>query len=416
MSSRSVRGPDRPTGGAGVPRLLPVLLAVALATGCDHPFEPFQEDALGPYSIFGYLDLHADTQWIRVMPVRHQLLPGAAPIDAVVTLEHGATGRVVTLRDSVFAFTDNRLDGEAYAHNFWTTEPLEPGATYRLEAIRSDGETTTATVEMPPELVVHIEFWEVPEVVDTWEPRQMFGQSDHLLYVDVIYTVFDPTINDLGSPVRERRQPTSFVPGVWGFALPGIGPFQRLNRPPYIDLLRREVEIVSVGEGWPYEPGLSAAEVAIPGRIPTTVQNGVGALLAVAARTIALPLCESVEARPDGTTGCDLVVDASAASIAGNVVRPGCPASDLARVRLTQRFAGGGAVVYEWRTDGGGLYRFQGLEPGSELTLELSLGGFPTGEPVSVDVPPLEPGARYIVPEVSLACDAGATPGPVPDA
>lgn len=60
------------------------------------------------------------------------------------------------------------------------------------------------------------------------------------------------------------------------------------------------------------------------------------------------------------------------------------------------------------RADGAGLYRFHDLEPGSALTLELFLGGLPLGEPTTVEVLPLDPGGRYVVPQASLACAAGA--------
>lgn len=129
--------------------LAPVLLTVTLAAGCDVPFDPFEENTIGPFSVFGYLDVAADTQWVRVMPIRQDLLADSAPIDAVVTLEHLGSGRVVTLRDSLFGFTNLGLDEVGYAHNFWTTEPIEPEAAYRLAAVRSDGATTTAVVEIP---------------------------------------------------------------------------------------------------------------------------------------------------------------------------------------------------------------------------------------------------------------------------
>jgi hypothetical protein len=88
--------------------------------------EPFAENAVGPFAIFGYLDLRADTQWVRLMPIRRNLIPTPDPIDAIVTLEHLGTGRVVMLRDSLFAFTDGKSGGVGYAHNFWTTGRSAP--------------------------------------------------------------------------------------------------------------------------------------------------------------------------------------------------------------------------------------------------------------------------------------------------
>jgi hypothetical protein len=135
----------RGAGAAGrraARRLLPLLAGSALVAGCDHPFEPFQENTLGPFSVFGYLDLNADVQWVRVMPIRQTLLAEPGPIDAVVTLEHLGTGRVVTLRDSLFAYTDHGMGAVAYAvvwqwradwHGSYHFQAIVPGSELLLE-------------------------------------------------------------------------------------------------------------------------------------------------------------------------------------------------------------------------------------------------------------------------------------------
>lgn len=183
-------------------RLAPVLLAATLAPACDVLFEPYAENTVGPFSVFGYLDLNADTQWVRVSPIRQNLLTDPAAIDAVVMLEHLGSGRVVTLRDSVFAFLDRRLDGAGYGHNFWTTEPLEPEATYRLAVVRSDGAATTATVEIPGGFDVDLRFQDTGEP-GGWVPRRMFVETGHQpLYVEVLYTVWDSLTS--GQPLCSR--------------------------------------------------------------------------------------------------------------------------------------------------------------------------------------------------------------------
>ena len=76
------------------------MIATALAAGCEHPFEPFQQNDQAIFPMYRYFHLYADTQWVRVMPVRQDLFAGPEPIDAVVTLEHVRSGRVVTLSDT----------------------------------------------------------------------------------------------------------------------------------------------------------------------------------------------------------------------------------------------------------------------------------------------------------------------------
>lgn len=158
------------------------------------------------------------------------------------------SGRISTTasRDSSTSpasFADPRPGTVGFAHNFWTTEPLEAEATYRLRAVRSDGAATTALVEMPPDLEVTLVFWEVPEQRGTWTPRQ----------------------------------------ALW---------------------------------------------------------------------TIPLPLCQPVEPRPAAGEPCTMELDASSASIAGTVTRGTCShPMQLPTMRLTERYAGGGAVVRLWRPD-----------------------------------------------------------------
>ena len=120
-----------------------VLAAVTLAAGslalsaCESEFTPFEETDAA-FSLFGYFDAAADTQFVRVSALRRTAFD-EAPVDAVVTLTNVGTGAVVVLRDSLFRY----LNG-AVAHNFWTTARVAPGTAYRLSAA---GATGTATAE-----------------------------------------------------------------------------------------------------------------------------------------------------------------------------------------------------------------------------------------------------------------------------
>ncbi len=106
--------------------------------------------------MFGYLDASADTQWVRIMPVRDSLFYNPKEIDATVTLEELETGKTVTLNDSLFHFSNNR-----YAYNFWTTKSLKPSGTYRLMAERPDGAASHVTVALPADFPTPIAYiWE----------------------------------------------------------------------------------------------------------------------------------------------------------------------------------------------------------------------------------------------------------------
>ena len=214
---------------ASVPRWLvsTLLLSCFLCAGCDRPFQPYLENSNIPFSLLGYLDLEADTQWVRVMPVRQNLILGPDSIDAVVTLAKVGSGHPVTMRDSLFDYIDPRLGATVYAHNFWTTERLDPGAEYEIRAVRSDGAATTAHLTMPP----HLEF----SLLSAAGAGLLRVRATRILFVEVIYTMGLPYDSMGGlyyepaSSVVERApaaQPTA-EPGTQALELYATGEEER---------------------------------------------------------------------------------------------------------------------------------------------------------------------------------------------
>ncbi len=124
--------------------LLVACLAGALVSGgCAETFEPFQENERY-FSIYGYLDAAADTQFVAVTALRRAVTPDTAPLDAVVALERLETGAAVQWRDSLFRFS-NGSEG----HVFWSKEAVQPGGRYLFTVTRSDGATSSTTVRLP---------------------------------------------------------------------------------------------------------------------------------------------------------------------------------------------------------------------------------------------------------------------------
>ncbi|MFB6249747.1 MAG: hypothetical protein ABEL97_14370 [Salinibacter sp.] len=72
-------------------------------------------------------------------------------LDATVRLKNLRTGTTETLVDSVVVFNGT------YTHNFRMSQPLVPGATYRLTVTRSDGQQAQATATMPRRTTVDVE-------------------------------------------------------------------------------------------------------------------------------------------------------------------------------------------------------------------------------------------------------------------
>lgn len=127
-------------------RLLPVFLPVVLlvATGCEETVDPFI-DSDRYFTVYGYLDTGADTQFVRVVPLRRSIeSDGAVPIDAQVTTTELETGFTLTWRDSVVAFPGGR-----FGHVYYAVFHPVPGRTYRLDVARSDGVVSTAETRVP---------------------------------------------------------------------------------------------------------------------------------------------------------------------------------------------------------------------------------------------------------------------------
>ncbi len=111
--------------------------------GCTETFEPFQENERY-FSIYGYLDAAADTQFVAVTPLRKLVSADAGAIDDAVMLENLETGETIRWRDSLFRFSNGSV-----GHVFWSKERVEPGGRYLFTVTRSDGATTATTVRMP---------------------------------------------------------------------------------------------------------------------------------------------------------------------------------------------------------------------------------------------------------------------------
>ena len=259
-------------------RLL-VLLAALLSAGCsDTAFEPFVETERA-FSLFGYLDPAADTQFVRLTPLRHT--PDVpADLGATLTLEEVGTGRTVIFRDSLFHYAGGRR-----AHNFWTTAPIFTSRTYRLTATAADGATSTVQVRTPdPFLGPVLEVGFVPWG-DYWSQSILVDGADRFAAFDVIYDLTEPIIPG-GSrrvvlPYRDRVMPLAGRLGVGGRFYDELA--RHVGFCPEVE--RVEVVIAVAGPDWPELEGVDLETLAIPTRY-SNVENGLGYVGALFSRRI----------------------------------------------------------------------------------------------------------------------------------
>ena len=236
-----------------------VLLVAALAAlaACESALDP-ADPAGRYYSLSGYLDASADTQWVRVEPVADRIGGTAGPLDVRVTLE--GPGEAVVLEQRVVEFETGP------AHLFWTTLDLEPGATYRLVAERPDGAATRTVVRLP-------EPFPTPTLVDGpfQCPTQVFVEAAPVVDVVALYRPLD---GGAGGQFSKRPSLASVVGGSQRAAIYYGDDALQMDRDPLPNGAVTAEVLVAVGtEDWPAEATLETT--AIPGRNPL-VENGLG--------------------------------------------------------------------------------------------------------------------------------------------
>ena len=324
--TRTIRGPCR----SWFSSFAACLCLVVAAAACDESFEPIAPSELA-FSVFGYLDASADTQWIRVMPIRPLKVTSQDALAGTVTLEHLGTGRILELRDSLFRFSspsDPDLGSEGvYLHNFWTLEDIEPGAAYRFSATRAGKEPAEAVVEIPLDYEIEVAINQVLAGGETDELR-VTGLK-HLPFLTTAVHFYDACGSGV-SPIPYHRLSTNdethLITITKRVETRGCGPLWVANR---------ELLIVGSEAVWPaggYSPG-SLGE----SRGTSNVTNAVGFLGGVLTKVIPYEDCELQSEGASVPPYCVLRYNPETATLIGSVTEPRCfGALDSVTVRLTE--------------------------------------------------------------------------------
>lgn len=129
---------------------LVVVLVALVFSGCDETFlDPFENDSRY-FTVYGFLDPLETRQSIRVIPVTR------FPEDIQAPNENNSfiDARVYTrdLTDSTSTLWQHelaQLEDGSYVHLYHADFLVKPGHTYRLDIIRNDEKTTSATTKVP---------------------------------------------------------------------------------------------------------------------------------------------------------------------------------------------------------------------------------------------------------------------------
>jgi hypothetical protein len=342
------------------------LLATLALAACDESFTPTDPQGVR-FSIYGYLDASADTQWVRVSALRPLLTSGPDLSTARVTLEHTRTGRVIELRDSVFEFPTNPdvTSDSVFLHNFWTAQRLEPGATYRFTATLDDGPAAEAMVTLPP-----------PYSVEVWLGDAQTQPAGDLLRLSglkhpgliLATTTFGAgplcpvqrrafTFDKVDAEVHSIRIDKSLI------GSPQCGPAL---------VEKRELLIVGSGAPWPEGRDFATGALGVL-EVPSNVSNSLGFLGGVLTRVVPYETCV-MERVPGNRDPCRLRYDERTVTLRGRVTEATCRDRPVeganVELRETDPTPGVGRRVRPMLTRAG-AYEIGGLEPERRYTLTI---------------------------------------------
>lgn len=251
---------------------LAVALCSAQLTGCDASIEGTLETN-SIYTLFGQLDVDADTQAVRVIAIS-ATLDSVDPedIDAEVTLQNLQTGEERTWADSLVSYGDGTR-----GHVFYAPLQVSFDEQYRLEVRRSDGALSSVSVTVPPETTLdslgrESTPDEVFYVVSTLDAPRLTG-------VEARYTLIGGEASGLHIIRHSDRVERIF--GGWKVPIPFVSDVRRLlfrSVPGTVVLVEFEVRVYVSNEDWHVEDagGVFDSEVLVEPGVLSNVENGFG--------------------------------------------------------------------------------------------------------------------------------------------
>lgn len=267
-----------------------------LLSGCDQTFEPIQDNSRAPFSMFGYLDVSADTQWVRVTPVRGQIDPSTTVPEMSISVEDLETGNRATFTDSLF------LHGDGFhVLNAWgATDILKPEQTVRFKAERPDGAESHVNITFPPDFPTpRLEIFELTNIaflyiegvenlidVQSRTKARVISPSAGWNYVDVFWSSHNRI---------DKTGPTEYL--VWLTPGDKFNVMGQLPEPPAgwddleIEYIQHQLFVASGGPEWNEDfKDLSDIEYALSERI-SNVENGTGYMFGIVSKSIPFKNC-----------------------------------------------------------------------------------------------------------------------------
>lgn len=277
--------------------LLCVILLMVLLSSCDDTFEPMAENDSYFFTMYGYLDATADTQWVRVMPIREGIDQLPSLENVTVEIEHMESGIREKMSDSLFNFGFG-----AEAWNYWSTMDIEPEQSYRIIAEDADGNISTVQVTIPEDFPTPV----ITTTLDDDPMEQIFFSASvegiqNLADISVYYFV-----SEIYSPIqhvfRYPHRDSAINTGEGSYAITiqhfqDIIDFSRYIHPNFqrarqlFNITHRQLFFASAGDDWVDFSVFDELNIMLPVGVTNNVENGFGYVTGVVSKTIPLKNC-----------------------------------------------------------------------------------------------------------------------------
>lgn len=268
-------------------------IGIALLTiivSCDDSFVPLEDKSETPFSMYGYLDASADTQWVRVIPLREQLNAPAEIPEMDVSIENVDTGEIIEMNDSLFQFRQ-----EFNVVNSWALADIQPEQTYRVIGTLPSGLTSQVTISTP-------EDFPTPNTDDFQGgcsgSLRMSG-IERLADVKSVWKVrfyFSGIVDERVISIPYRRQVLDLREGDYSVYINytkelSVIADQTLSTPDSTNVISRKIFVASAGPEWEEEiTSLDQLEYSLP-LINSNVENGVGYMIGIVSKSVDLTDC-----------------------------------------------------------------------------------------------------------------------------
>lgn len=249
---------------------------------CENSFQPLQENNQYAFTMYGTLDFHADTQWVRIMPIGKTLLPkDSIPDPTTVALIRKKTGETTFFSDSLF-----RFGGDTYVSNYWSTKPLVANENYTLIAENSNGDQSLSNIHIPSPLPL-------PTVEYSTEREVGFisgFSADPLVSLETRYLV--QVTDERCLPEREiiLSHLEDIVPSGDGSFVLKIDNLSKISKllgviPGDFIINHRELVLIAASTDWPDLTDLSEQEIVLPD-VVSNVEHGTGLVAGISRRIL----------------------------------------------------------------------------------------------------------------------------------